>query len=51
LNERIVRYIEWARLPADAVFIVAGVFPALIAALRTYKSMQQAAAESLSSNS
>jgi nitric oxide reductase subunit B len=47
LNERIVRYIEWARLPADGVFIVAGVIPALIAALWTYKTMRRAAADSL----
>jgi nitric oxide reductase subunit B len=51
LNERIVRYLEWARLPADGVFILAGVIPALLAALWTYKSMRQAAADTLSSDS
>ncbi len=51
LNERIVRYLEWARLPADGVFILAGVIPALLAALWTYKSMRQTAAETLSSDS
>jgi nitric oxide reductase subunit B len=51
LNERIVRYIEWARLPGDAVFIVGGVFPALLAVLWTCKAMQQAATDSLSTNS
>lgn len=47
LNERIVRVIEWARLPADGVFIVAGVLPALIAALLTYRMMRRAVADSL----
>jgi nitric oxide reductase subunit B len=51
LNERIVRYVEWARLPADAVFILAGVFPALLAVLWTCKAMRQAATDSLSTNS
>jgi nitric oxide reductase subunit B len=51
LNERIVRYVEWARLPADAVFILAGVFPALLAVLWTCKAMRQAATDSLSANS
>ncbi|MGE5218626.1 MAG: nitric-oxide reductase large subunit [Chloroflexota bacterium] len=46
LNERIVRIIEWARLPADGVFIVGGVVPALIAALLTYRFMHQTAGDS-----
>ncbi len=41
LNERIVRYIEWARLPADIIFIVAGVLPAVVASGWTYVSMRQ----------
>jgi nitric oxide reductase subunit B len=41
LNERIVRYIEWPRLPADIIFIVAGVIPALGASGWTYKSMRK----------
>ena len=39
LNEEIVRMIEWARLPADIIFIAAGVLPALFATGWTYKSM------------
>jgi len=31
LNERIVRLIEWRRLPAGGVFIGLGVLPAVIA--------------------
>ncbi|HWH77754.1 MAG TPA: cbb3-type cytochrome c oxidase subunit I, partial [Candidatus Binatus sp.] len=49
LNEGIVHAIEWARLPADGVFIVVGVVPALIAVLLTCKSMWQSAAASPSS--
>ncbi len=41
LNERIVRYIEWARLPADVIFIIAGVIPAVVASGWTYLSMRQ----------
>jgi nitric oxide reductase subunit B len=41
LNERIVRYIEWARLPADIIFIVAGVIPALVASGWTIVSMRK----------
>lgn len=41
LNQEFVRMIEWFRLPGDAVFIVFGVLPALIAALRTYLLMKQ----------
>jgi nitric oxide reductase subunit B len=36
LNQGITLFIEWIRLPADAVFIVLGVLPALIAVGRTY---------------
>jgi nitric oxide reductase subunit B len=45
LNERIMRIIEWARLPADFIFIVAGVLPALIATAWTYGSMKKSLAE------
>lgn len=41
LNERIVRYIEWARLPADIIFIVAGVVPAVLASGWTYMSVRK----------
>ena len=36
LNQGITTLIEWIRLPADAVFILLGVVPALIAVARTY---------------
>jgi nitric oxide reductase subunit B len=36
LNQGITTFIEWIRLPADAVFILLGVVPALIAVGRTY---------------
>jgi nitric oxide reductase subunit B len=41
LNERIVRYIEWARLPADIIFILAGVVPVVVASGWTYRAMRQ----------
>jgi nitric oxide reductase subunit B len=40
LNERIMRIIEWSRLPGDAVFIGLGVVPAVIAAGLTYARMR-----------
>ena len=36
LNSRISTLIEWARLPADMIFIVFGVVPLFIAVARTY---------------
>lgn len=39
LNARIVRLIEWGRLPADAIFIGLGVAPMVVAALLTYRRM------------
>ena len=36
LNRRISTMIEWARLPADAVFILLGVVPLFIAVVRAY---------------
>ena len=41
LNERTVRYVEWARLPADVIFIVAGVVPAVVASGWTYMLMRK----------
>lgn len=41
LNQRIVRIIEWLRLPGDVVFIGLGVFPALIAVGLTYRSVRK----------
>ncbi|MBI3665627.1 MAG: nitric-oxide reductase large subunit [Acidobacteria bacterium] len=40
LGQMIVRLIEWLRLPGDGVFIVLGVFPALLAALQTYRHVR-----------
>jgi nitric oxide reductase subunit B len=36
LNSRISTSIEWARLPADAIFIIFGVIPLFIAVAKTY---------------
>ena len=41
LNQGITTLIEWIRLPADAVFILLGVVPALIAVGRTYLFMRK----------
>ncbi len=41
LNQGITMFIEWIRLPADAVFIVLGVLPALIAVGRTYQFVRK----------
>jgi nitric oxide reductase subunit B len=41
LNDRITTLIEWIRLPADAVFILLGVLPLLIAAGRTYRFVKR----------
>jgi len=43
LNERIVRIIEWSRLPGDAVFIGLGVLPLVIATGITYRLMRHSA--------
>jgi len=37
LNQRVTTLIEWIRLPGDAIFILFGVMPALIAAILTYR--------------
>jgi nitric oxide reductase subunit B len=42
LNRRLSTIIEWVRLPADVIFIVAGVLPAVIAAVKTYVLVRQA---------
>jgi nitric oxide reductase subunit B len=39
LTERVVRVLEWLRLPGDLVFIGLGVLPLVIAALLTYKNL------------
>ncbi|HXG50188.1 MAG TPA: nitric-oxide reductase large subunit [candidate division Zixibacteria bacterium] len=44
LDQPLVRYIEWARLPADAVFIAAGVVPMLIASGWTLLAMRRPSA-------
>jgi nitric oxide reductase subunit B len=41
LTERVVRALEWLRLPGDMVFIGLGVVPLVIAALLTYKNLQE----------
>ncbi len=40
-----VAIIEWLRLPADIIFIFAGVVPAVIAAARTYLAVRRGSAE------
>ena len=42
LNLRMVRLMEWARLPADAIFIGFGAVPTVIAALLAYRSLRKA---------
>jgi len=41
LNDRITTLIEWIRLPADAIFILFGVVPLLIAAGSTYRLVRK----------
>jgi len=36
-DQPFIRALEWARLPADTIFIVAGVVPLVIAAIATYR--------------
>jgi nitric oxide reductase subunit B len=43
LNDALMRTIEWARLPADLIFSVLGVIPALIAAGLTYRYVRTSA--------
>lgn len=40
LSQRMMRIIEWLRLPGDGVFIALGVVPALMAAVVTYRCMR-----------
>ena len=40
LNEALMKTIEWARLPADLIFTVVGVIPAVIAAGLTYARLR-----------
>ncbi len=40
LDQRLPTLIEWIRLPADAVFILLGVVPALIAVVLAYRSVR-----------
>ena len=42
LRTNVVQMIEWLRLPGDAIFIGAGVVPAVIAAALTYRSVRRA---------
>ena len=41
LNEKRILFIEWLRLPADAIFILLGVVPMLIAVLKTFRLMKK----------
>ena len=41
LNQRVTTLIEWFRLPADAIFILFGVIPALIAVASAYRFMRR----------
>jgi nitric oxide reductase subunit B len=41
MNQPMVRTIEWLRLPGDAVFIVFGVVPAVIATALSYIRMKE----------
>jgi len=45
LDQDLVRFVEWCRLPGDVVFIVLGVIPLVIAALLSYGSMRRSAAQ------
>jgi nitric oxide reductase subunit B len=44
LNERIMRIIEWCRLPGDLVFIGLGALPVVIAAVLTYAQLRESEA-------
>jgi nitric oxide reductase subunit B len=41
LDEKTIHMIEWARLPADSIFILLGVVPLLIAASFTYRFVRR----------
>jgi len=41
LNERLMRTIEWLRLPGDLIFIVLGVVPMLFAAVLVFKLLRK----------
>jgi nitric oxide reductase subunit B len=47
LDQDFVRFLEWCRLPGDAIFIVVGVVPLVIAALLTYRSMRESAVKAV----
>jgi nitric oxide reductase subunit B len=40
LNARLTTMMEWFRLPADLIFIIGGVVPMLIAAVKSYFLMR-----------
>jgi len=48
LGRDLTRRIEWGRLPGDAVFIVAGVLPMVVAAIMTYARMRATVPEAAS---
>ena len=41
MTQRLVHFIEWARLPAEVIFIFAGVVPAVAASRWAYMSMRK----------
>ena len=45
LNDRTTRMIEWLRMPADLIFIFAGVLPMLLAVGRTYQFIRRKGVE------
>jgi len=47
LNRDPVRAIEWARMPGDLIFILIGVLPLTVAAIRTYLSIKEQQQSSL----
>jgi len=47
LNQRISTIIEWARLPADAIFILPGGIPLFIAVIRACGYVRKAAIKTL----
>jgi nitric oxide reductase subunit B len=45
LNQRITLLVEWARLPADAVFILFGIVPLVIAVGKAYRFVREEASQ------
>jgi len=43
LNQPLIKSLEWLRLPADLLFILAGVVPLFVATIRTYRGARRVA--------